>query len=609
MPTTAARSIQFLFAALSGRTAWTAPNYNEWHMPRLPAIVIALALPLFAANDSGAALFQKNCAVCHKPNANRTPLPEALAQMPKQAIVASLETGAMKVQGASLSASEREAIADYLTAGHVASTEPAARVGACPDAASPLPNLSGWNGWGVDLSNTRFQAAKLAGLAANQVPDLKLKWAFGFAGTGVTYGQPTIAGGRLFFGSADGTVYSVNAKTGCVYWTFKASATVRTAISLGALGTRTAAYFGDVKAYAYAVDAQDGELLWKTQVDDHPAARVTGAPKLYGGKLYVPVSSIEEVSAGNPKYACCKFRGSVVALDAATGKQLWKTYAIPDAPTANGKNTAGADKFGPAGAAIWSSPTIDTKRKLLYVGTGDQYSDPPTKYSDAVIALDLEGGSMKWAKQLTPDDGWNFSCINPNNANCPEKPGPDVDIGASPILMRVDGKDVLVVGQKSGVVHGLDPGKQGEILWQVRIGKGGALGGVMWGAATDGRTVYVPLSDFTGSKVEEGSAAGGGLFAINPASGAKVWVAPPVKPACVGRSGCSAAQMAPATAIPGVVFSGSMDGHLRAYSTHGRPNCLGLRHAARLRNRERRQGQRRIAERYGADDCERHCCS
>ncbi len=536
-------------------------------MPRVPAVLLAFCLPVFAANENGSALFQKNCAICHKPNNNRTPLPETLGQMPKQAILAALDTGAMKAQGALLSAAEREAIAGFLTAGHVASTEPATRVGACPEAAAPLKNLTGWNGWGVDLLNTRFQPAKLAGLSASQVPNLKLKWAFGFAGVGVTYGQPTIADGRLFFGSADGTVYSIDAGSGCIYWTFKAPATVRTAISLGPIGARTAAYFGDVKAFAYAVDARTGELLWKYQVDDHPAARVTGAPKLYDGRLYVPVSSIEEVSGGSPKYVCCKFRGSVVALDASTGKQLWKTYAIPDAPSPSGQNSEGVDRFGPSGAAIWSSPTIDVQRKLLYVGTGDQYSDPPTKYSDAVIALDLETGSMKWAQQLTPNDGWNFACVNPNKANCPEHSGPDIDIGASPVLMRAGGKDVLVVGQKSGMLHGLDPEKRGDILWEVRIGKGGALGGIMWGLAADGKNVYAPLSDFSGRKNADGTLSGGGLFAIDPATGGKVWGSAPVTPACAGKPGCSPAQMAPATAIPGVVFSGSMDGHLRAYST------------------------------------------
>ncbi|MGI8743519.1 MAG: PQQ-binding-like beta-propeller repeat protein [Bryobacteraceae bacterium] len=537
-------------------------------MQRLPAFFLSISLSAFAADESGSALFQRDCAVCHKPagGANRTPSPEALSHLSKQAILTALETGAMKAQGAALTATQRDAIANFLTEAHAAGSIAAAKTNSCPDAGAALPNLNGWNGWGVDLANTRFQPANMAGLSATQVPNLKLKWAFGFPGA-VVYGQPTIAGGRLFLGSGDGTVFSLDAKTGCVYWTYKAPVTVRTAISVGAVDNgRSAAYFGDVKANVYAVDARNGELLWKAQVEDHPAARITGAPKLYQGRLYVPVSSIEEVSAGSPKYLCCKFRGSVVALDAKTGQRLWKTYSIPDAPAPTGQSTAGTDRFGPSGGAVWSSPTLDVKRKVLYVGTGNQYTDPVTKYSDAIIAMDLDTGAVKWSSQMSKGDHWNFGCINPNKGSCPETQGPDIDIGSSPILRTVNGKDVLVVGQKSGVVHGLDPDKQGDILWEVRIGKGGALGGIMWGSAADEKTVYVPLSDW-GVKAADGSLAGGGLFALNMGTGEKVWYAPPAKPACGTKASCAPAQMAPATVIPGVVFSGSMDGHLRAYAT------------------------------------------
>ena len=524
-----------------------------------------MLLSVCAIAQDGKALFEKNCAMCHKANAeNRTPRPEALAQLTPQTIVAALDTGSMKAQGARLSAAERQAIARFLS--KTGANTDSAAINACPDRGA-LKSLTGWNGWGADMSNSRFQPASLAGISAAQVPRLKVKWAFGFANTGVTYGQPTTVGGRLFFGSADGTVYSLNAQTGCVYWTFKAGATVRSAISVGNFGKNGfAAYFGDMKANAYAIDAQTGELIWKVRIDDHPVARITGAPKLYKGRVYVPVSSVEEVSAGNASYACCKFRGSVVALDAATGRQIWKTYSIPDAPSPTGRNSAGAELFGPAGAAVWNSPTIDEKRNVLYVGTGNQYSGPPSKYSDAILAIDLDSGSMKWAKQLTEADGWNFSCMSPNGASCPKELGQDTDVGSSPILRSAGRRDVLIVGQKSGVVHALDPDKQGNILWQVRIGKGGALGGIMWGSAASEDTVYVPLSDYAGNKVGEASAKGGGMFAIRIANGEKAWYTPPAQPACLGKPGCTPSQMAPATLIPGIVFSGSMDGHLRAYA-------------------------------------------
>ncbi len=533
-------------------------------------IACLLAASFAAAQDNsgapnGKALWDKNCAFCHRAGGeNRTPLPDALAQLSRQAIVAILENGAMKQQGASLTPAERAAIARFLSK-ETGTKTLAAASNACPSGGA-LSGISGWNGWGADAVNSRYQPAKQAGMTAADLPHLKLTWAFGFPNSLSVFGQPTIAGGRLFFGSGDGTVYSLDARTGCVYWTFKAPTTVRSPIAIERLGASGyAAYFGDGRANAYAVDAQTGELIWSVKVEDHKLAGITGGLRVYDGRVFVPVrSGAEEMMAGNPKYACCTFRGSVVALDAATGKRIWKTFTIPDAPAATRKNTSGVDLYGPSGAAVWSSPTVDVKRKVIYVGTGNNYSDPVTKYSDAVIALDMETGSMRWVKQLSGGDVWNYSCAMPDKASCAEKPGGDTDVGTSPILKTLaNGRDIIVVGQKSGFVHALDPDKRGEIVWQNRIGKGSALGGVLWGLAADNDVVYAPLSDVL---VPGG---GGGLFALRIATGDKVWYAPPADPACKETKGCSPAQMAPVTLIDGAVFSGSMDGHLRAYSTAG----------------------------------------
>lgn len=509
----------------------------------------------------GKALFEKNCAVCHKAETdNRVPTFEALKRLPNRAIVVALESGTMKAQGAALSATERQAIADFL-AGKATTAVESAVADKCDAGGAPLSNLNGWNGWGVDLVNSRMQPAHAAGIRAEDVPKLKVKWAFGFPGTSTVFGQPTVVGGRLFFGSANGTVYSLDARTGCVYWTFRAASQVRSAVTIAPVGAgRYAAYFGDGGANVYAVNAQTGELLWKTKIEDHKLAGITGGPKVYGGRVYVGVrSGIEEVIT-NLKYSCCTFRGSLAALGADTGKIAWKTYTLPDPPSVTRKNSAGTDLYGPSGAAIWSSPTIDVKRKAVYVGTGNNYSDPHTRYADAVLAFDLETGSMRWSKQMNPD-AWNITCSMPGKPSCPEDPDGDTDIGASPILRKLPGgKDVLLVGQKSAFVYGIDPDKRGEILWKQQIGKGGALGGVMWGMAADAEKVYVPLSDTI-------PGPGGGLFALKIATGEKAWYTAPVTPACKGKPGCFPAQMAPATLIPGVVFSGSMDGHLRAYST------------------------------------------
>ena len=191
-----------------------------------------------------------------------------------------------------------------------------------------------WNGWGVDPTNSRFQPNP--GLAAADVPRLKLKWAFGYPKETLASAQPTVVGGRVFVGSYRGNVYSLDASSGCTIWSFNAGAGVRTAITVAAAKTpgKYIVFFGDLHASAHALDAETGQELWKTKVEDHPAATLTGAPMFYNGTLYVPVSSIEEASAASSTYECCTFRGSLVALDAETGKQLWKSYTVADSAEA-----------------------------------------------------------------------------------------------------------------------------------------------------------------------------------------------------------------------------------------------------------------------------------
>jgi polyvinyl alcohol dehydrogenase (cytochrome) len=531
-------------------------------MFRFIGILGCLAISASAQAPDGKALFAANCAMCHSPGGDsRAPLPEVLRQRPNESIVVALEGGVMRSQGAGLTSLERRAVADFLSPRTAASEQPV-KENSCSANAPRMANLNGWNGWGVDLVNSRLQTTAAAGLRAEDIPKLKVKWAFGLPYEVTVEAQPTIVGGRLFFGSATGNVYSLDAKTGCQYWMFKADTRMRTAINVASIGgDKDAAYFGDAETNVYAVDVQTGKLLWKTRLDPHPMAGITGAPKLYKGRLYVGVrSASEEVAAGDPKYPCCTFRGSLVALDAATGKVAWKTFTIPDPPAKTKISSAGTQLFGPSGVGIWASPAIDVKRNVIYAGTGNNYSDPPTATSDAILAFDLDSGSMKWSKQLTLD-AWNASCGRPDKPSCPANPDRDVDIGAAPILRSVPGgKDILLVGQKSGDMFGLDPDRRGEIVWQKHLSKGGPNGGIQWGIAADEDKVYAPISDII-------PGPGGGLFALRIATGEQVWYTPPAEPACKGKRGCSPAQVAAATLLPGVVFSGSMDGHLRAYST------------------------------------------
>ena len=528
------------------------------------ALLLLLIAPVaLAAAPDGADLYAKNCATCHEvlaPLQNKN----AFKTMTPQYILHVLDNGAMRLQAAKLSKDERVALVEYLAG---------TQVNAIPDggkcAGPPPAGFAGpaWNGWGSDLDNSRSQTAEAAGLDAGRVSGLKLKWAFGFPGDYSAYSQPAIAGGRVFVGSAGGRVYSIDAKTGCTYWSFDAGTGVRSAITVDpAAGI---AYFGDVRANVYALDASTGRQIWKTQIEDYPTARVTGAPKIYEGRVYVPVASRDEWMSVDPRFACCKFRGSVVALDAKTGKQIWKTYTIAEPARPTSKTKAGTQLWGPSGVGVWTSPTIDTKRRVLYVGTGDSYSDPPTPLSDSILALDLATGKIVWSRQLTEGDVFNGNCLQPKPSTCPGTIGPDSDFGSSPILrILASGKRVLVAGQKSGVVHALDPDDKGKILWQTRVGKGGMLGGIQWGPAADRGSVYVALSDVGLIPAPEGvipdPKLGGGLFAIQLATGEKFWSVLPPESGCKTPR-CSPAQSAAVTVIPGVVFSGSLDGHLRAY--------------------------------------------
>jgi polyvinyl alcohol dehydrogenase (cytochrome) len=521
----------------------------------------------------GAALYAQHCSRCHDLGLLRAPTRRVLREFAPERIVASLENGTMRTQGGERTAEERRAIAAFLTGKAVGDTPAPPPLRMCSSVPSLAVNAPQWNGWGLSLANDRHQPDAQAALTTTSVTRLSVKWAFGFPGDASAAVQPSIVGGRVFVASVPGRVYALDLREGCTFWTFDADTMVRTAVEVGTGGGGLAAFFGDIAGNVYSLDANTGGFRWKRHVDDHPVARVTGTPKLYAGRLYVPVSSIEEVAGADPKYPCCTFRGSVVALDAGTGEVAWKTYVIRDEPKPTRKNAVQTQLFGPSGAAIWSSPTIDAKTGTLYVATGDSYSDPPADTSDAIVALDLKTGAVKWARQMTSGDAFNLACGSPDPTNCPVSNGPDLDFGSPPILVTLaSGGRALVIGQKSAMVHAIDPDDRGRVLWSSRIGRGGALGGVEWGSAADADNIYVPLSDIAFKKAGlsltdsiPDSEVGGGLFALRLRDGKQVWHTPP--PGCNRRPNCSPAQSAPASVAAGVVFSGSVDGHLRAYST------------------------------------------
>ena len=515
-----------------------------------------------AAGPDGAALYAQRCAKCHEQAQGHVPSREALADRSSTNIVMALMTGAMRPQAAGLSQAEASAIAAYLTAG-AASHAVALHANPCRMPVGPMRlDAAGWNGWGRDLANSRYQAH--AGLDSNGVAHLKLKWAFAYPGA-MTWGQPTVVGGRVFVASTTGQVYALDAASGCTLWSLEVGTPVRTAISIGpgSSGHRAVAYFGDVGAVAHAVDADTGVELWRTHVDAHPFARITGSPVLYGARLLVPVSSYEEGAAADHGYSCCTFRGSVVALDAASGRLLWKHRTISGSLRAYRRAGDSTRLLGPAGAAVWNAPTIDARRGVLYVGTGNDYTDIAASSTDAVLAISLATGKIRWTRQLVAHDDWAAGCAF--GGPCPEPTGADADFAASTILVKLpSGRDVLIAGQKSGVVYGLDPSADGKVLWKRKVGAGGVFGGIEWGMAAIGDTVYVPISDSMPTRPSD--APRPGLGAIDAATGKLKWwtPAPPAKCAW-GADDCRPALSQAVSAIDGVVFSGSQDGHLRAF--------------------------------------------
>lgn len=459
----------------------------------------------------------------------------------------------------------------------------------CSEPAGPLALGSAqWNGWGRDLENTRYQPEPA--LRATDVPRLGLKWAVGFQGS-VVAGQPTVVDGRLFVLSAAGRVYALDAKTGCTYWTFDAAAGTHSAIFIGELSTPrkvlvptaspkvvhsrgkgkgkgkvrkekhqlmlahmdiikapSAAFFGDDTGAIYALDAQKGTLLWKTQVEAHPQARIIGAPTLFHDRLYVVVASSEQSAAQEVAYSCCTFRGSVAALEMTTGRVVWKTFVISEEPRPYAKSVANVQELGPAGGAIAGAATIDVKRNLLYVGTSGSLTALSSPLTDAVVAMDLADGRVRWAKQFSRHDTVGRA-----------------DFPTSPVLRTLaNGRQVLFAAQASGIIYALDPEHGGDVLWQTKIAEASVARGIEWGPAADHRSLYVALSGMAA----EPENTSGALEAIDMKTGSRRWYTTAPTPACTwGAQACAHAQAQAVTLIPGIAFSGSMDGHFRAYST------------------------------------------
>lgn len=532
-------------------------------------VLLFVCAALQAAPENGEAVFKQRCASCHEQNNPRIPTRETLQRMPAARILRALNYGAMIAVAYTMPVSQREAVANWL--GTPGDDPPEPDSAFCGDRSVHIavnPKLQ-WDGWSASPGNTRFQNAEQAGLTLDAVRGLKLKWAFAYQGDITAFSQPTILDNNLFIGSAGGAIHDLDATTGCIRWKYQAAGPVRTSILVVRDGGKYVALFGDQSGWFYALDAGTGKLVWKKKVDPHDAARLTGAAVARDGVVFVPVASWEENRASDPGYPCCTMRGSVAAMRIRDGSTVWKAYMV-DPPKQIGENSAGRAQFGPSGAGIWSAPTLDLKRGVMYVTTGDNYSQPATKMSDAVVALAIKTGKVVWWRQFAENDIFSGECLATNSC------GPDFDFGSSAMLVNAGGHDLVVAGQKSGMVYALDPDKKGELVWQLRVGKGSTNGGVQWGMASDGQNVYAAVSDVVRQNRKTTDLAdlrqrdldpnqGGGLTAIRLTDGSKAWYAAG-RPCDPPKAGCSPAQPAAVTAIPGVIFSGAYDGHIRAYA-------------------------------------------
>jgi polyvinyl alcohol dehydrogenase (cytochrome) len=555
--------------------------------------------PIRASEGDGSTIFGNFCENCHG-KLDGAPTPAMLKQMTAERIYQALTTGDMKTQAQSSNLTDKQLrdIAEWVGGRKLASdqSDDAKNMpNVCPSN-GPITaqdfNLASWNGWSNDLFNRRYQPGNAAMLSAAGVQRLQMKWAFALPSAASVYGQPTVVGGRVFVSGDSGYVYALDAVTGCVHWSFKAQTGVASAITIQEKpGSRNQylAYFGDIRGNVYAVDTANGELVWKTLVDQHPLARIRGGIKYYNGRLYVPVASLEEPESSSPNYTCCTFRGSVAALDAATGKQIWKTYTISETPVPH-KTAQGKSFIGPSGVGVWGPTMVDPKRKAIYISTGNTFSGPDVGRGDALMGLDMDTGKILWVQQDEAGDVWHTGCpqgppppgsgLPPRSAGrapgagrggagaagrgaaggrgrppmpesyyCPDETNnPDWDFSAGVMLANLpNGKSLLIAAQKSGMVWAHDPDNKGAVVWKSDVSRGQ----VVFGGAMDDDSAYFGMR-------------GGAVVAVRLADGLERWstVVQPQE-SMNTHGGFSAA----VTLIPGVLLAPGLDGMLRAFST------------------------------------------
>ena len=519
----------------------------------------------------GNALYQENCATCHDGSIEKAPAANWLEMLVPQALLRTINEGIMSEQASHLSEEEKIQIVEYIVRQDRKNFPKEAELNYCKssDMNFDLREAPEPYGWGYNTS--RFIPKKSGGIDSKNIKNLTLKWAFGFPYSQRARSQPLFAMGSIFVGSQSGDIYALDVKTGCVKWNFTASGEVRTGIIMDQWengkkpNKRPYIYFGDILANEYALDAQTGELIWKIKSDDHPNATRTATSAKFEDILFIPISGLEVIPAFDDKYECCTFRGGLLAVDSRTGKTLWRQYSIPVPAKYSGNTSIGTRMFGPSGAPIWTSPNVDKKRRYVYIGTGENYSTPADDSSDAIIAYNIDTGEEVWRRQTLAGDAWNLACMGKGKPNCPKEFGPDMDYSASSITIDLGDRDILIAGQKSGYVYGIDP-DTGKILWSNPVSGGGTQGGIHFGMAAEGKTVYAPINDM--QNTHDGKVwlnRKPGMHSLDAETGNIIWSNISDKECKDIDYNCDPGISAAVTAVPGAVIAGHLDGNIKVY--------------------------------------------
>jgi polyvinyl alcohol dehydrogenase (cytochrome) len=574
-----------VWIGLGGRALITDP------MGALEAFALRHA-DLLPLERIGGSLFDKHCASCHDNPATRAPGREALAGLSKETVMMAQAFGKMQPMAAHLSKQEQGLIALYLAGTDTQSYDwlEGAQCRQDDRVIEERDKTEFVTSWGLGNHNRRFISNEMAGINRDNVGTLELAWSFAFPKVTDMRSQPVILGDTMYVGDKAGKLYALDRNTGCIRQQTDFPTGVRSSITLARLNSgRQLLVFADSLATVFAVDPASLDIVWQTPARFFEKSVITGTISFYNDKLFVPISSYEVAVSGSSTYACCKSHGGVIALDARDGEQLWQWHATDNA-SKQGLNADGLEQYGPSGAVVWTTATVDIKRKRIYFGTGENLSNPPTDTSDSIIALDMNTGERVWRFQATEGDVWNAACLN-DGANCPENPGGDFDFGASVILTQLpDGSDVLLAGQKSGEVFALSPdpdSPDGEVLWRNRISLGTSNGGIHWGMAASGQRVIVPVAD--PERDRPGYTPRPGLYALDISSGETLWESPvaracefdPERRPLIGLAAMRSEKKqsleeqyrcsfyyglsSAATVTPQLAFSGGLDGRIRAY--------------------------------------------